>query len=146
MSRDRGVTKAPFWLARAIVGMLPESFQQGGALLAAVSGFTVVMTNCMSDGATVAALGPVVLSMGAVANVHLWKVGFACAFASSFANLTIVGTPNNAIAYVGAVDPKTHKRLLTLKDFLVHGLPVTLLAWAVLVLWGFFGYWNWLRW
>jgi sodium-dependent dicarboxylate transporter 2/3/5 len=84
--------------------------------------------------------------MAGLANIHLWKVGLACSFSSSFANAMIVGTPNNAIAYVGAVDPKSGERLLRLSDFLVYGIPITLLSW--LVLWGIavFGYWRWLSW
>jgi len=139
-------TGASLWLANSLIGLLPAGLRHGNALLIAVSGFTGTLTNFMSDGATVAAVGPVALSMGQVANVHLWKVGLACAFSSSFANATIVGTPNNAIAYVGAVDPETGERLLRLRDFLIYGLPVTFGASLVLWLWAILGYWNWLPW
>jgi len=139
-------TGASLWLARGVVGLLPEGMQQGDSLLIATSVFTGTMTNFMSDGATVASLGPVVLSMAEIAQTHLWKVGLACAFSSSFANILIVGTPNNAIAYVGGTDPRSGERLLHLKDFLVYGMPVTILAWFVLWLWGILGYWKWMVW
>ena len=61
-----------------------------------------------------------------------WMVGFATAFASSFANCFIVGTPNNAIAYTLAKDLETGEQLVTLGDFFKHGLVVTIVAFAVL--------------
>ncbi|MBN1675143.1 MAG: anion permease [Kiritimatiellae bacterium] len=139
-------TGGALWLARCCMNMLPDAFQRGDPLLIAVSGFTAILTNFMSDGATVAAIGPVALSMAAVSGVHIWKVGLACSFASSFANALIVGTPNNAISYVGALDPKTGQRLVRLKDFLVYGIPVTFLAWVVLWGWAILGYWRWMKW
>ena len=140
------LTGASIWLAQSLVDSLPGALRHGDALIIAISLFTGTLTNFMSDGATVAAVGPVALSMAALADIHLWKVGLVCAFSSSFANVMIVGTPNNAIAYVGGVDPKSGERLIKLRDFLIHGIPVTLLAWAVL--WGLtvFGYWQWVAW
>jgi len=140
------VTGGSLWLAESLVGLLPVSMRSGNALVVAIGLFTTGMTNFMSDGATVAAVGPVALSMGAVGGVHIWKMGLICAFSSSFANATIIGTPNNAIAYVGSTDAKSGERLLTLKDFLVYGVPVTLIAFAVLWLWALLGYWRWLPW
>ncbi len=139
-------TGASLWLARSAIGLLPASMRGGDSLLMATSLFTTVMTNFMSDGATVAALGPVVLSMAKVSGLHLWKVGFACAFSSSFANLLIVGTPNNAITYVAGTDPKSGERLLRLRDFLIYGAPVTVLACLLFWAWAVLGYWRWLSW
>ena len=48
-----------------------------------VSIVTVIMTNFMSDGATVGALGPIALPMAELGNVSLWKVGLMLSFASS---------------------------------------------------------------
>jgi len=140
------VTGGSLWLARAIVDSLPEALRQGDMMLITVSAFTGTLTNFMSDGATVASVGPVALSMASIGSVHVWKVGLVCAFSSSFANATIVGTPNNAIAYVGAVDPRTGKRLLSLRDFLVYGIPISLLASVLLWAWAVFGYWRWTPW
>ncbi len=139
-------TGASLWLATSVINLLPGPLKQGDMLVITISGFTGVLTNFMSDGATVGAVGPVALSMGQVARIHIWKVGLACAFSSSFANVSIVGTPNNAIAYVGAVDPSTGERLLRLRDFFIYGLPVTVLAWLVLWGWGILGYWKWVPW
>ena len=69
-------------------------------------------------------------------------VGFATAFASSFAHMLIIGTPNNAIAYAMAKDPVTGEQLVSLTDFLKHGFVVLILSFAVLWLWTFMGYWR----
>jgi sodium-dependent dicarboxylate transporter 2/3/5 len=139
-------TGAALWIARTIIGIFPPALQEGDFLVVTVSLFTGVLTNFMSDGATVAAVGPIALSMAGVARLHLWKIGLACAFSSSFANALIVGTPNNAIVYTGAVDPKTGEKAVTLKDFLVYGIPVTLIALVVLWFFAILGYWRVMPW
>jgi sodium-dependent dicarboxylate transporter 2/3/5 len=78
--------------------------------------------------------------------VHVWKVGLACAFSSSFANALVVGTPNNAIAFGMGRDPETGERLLDIYDFVKYGIPVTIMAWLVLWFWTVFGYWRLLPW
>jgi sodium-dependent dicarboxylate transporter 2/3/5 len=111
--------------------------KSGEGLCIAVSLFTGVTTNFMSDGATVSAIGPLAVPMAQMSGTHPWMVGFATAFASSFANCLIIGTPNNAIAYSLAKDLDTGEQLVTLSDFLKHGIVVTLLSFAVLWLWVF---------
>jgi len=137
------VTGAAIWIADSFVAALPQSLSQGNGLAIACSLFTGVMTNFMSDGATVSALGPVVVPMARISGTHPWKVGFATAFASSFANAFIIGTPNNAIAYSLAKDLDTGEQLVSLGDFAKHGVVVTCLAWLVLWFWCIHGYWNW---
>lgn len=82
--------------------------------------------------------------MATISNTHPWMIGFATAFASSFAHMLIIGTPNNAIAFALAKDPYTGEQLVTLSDFFKHGLVVLILSFAVLWLWTFFGYWRWI--
>ena len=139
-------TGGALWLANAFVDILPDAMAQGDMLIIGVSFLTGTMTNFMSDGATVAALGPIVLPMAALANVHVWKLGLACAFSSSFANFLVVGTPNNAIVFGMGKDPETGERLLSVLDFVKYGLPVTILAWLVLWLWAILGYWQFMSW
>ncbi len=139
-------TGGALWLANSFVRLLPDFMIQGDYLAIGVSLLTGAMTNFMSDGATVAALGPIVLPMADVANVHVWKLGLACAFSSSFANFLVVGTPNNAIAFGMGRDPETGERLLDVLDFVKYGLPVTILAWLVLWLWTIMGYWRLMGW
>ena len=95
-------TGGALWLAKSFVDVLPDFLTKGDGLIVGVSLLTGTMTNFMSDGATVAALGPIVLPMAALANVSIWKVGLVTSFSSSFANVLIVGTPNNAIAFAMA--------------------------------------------
>jgi sodium-dependent dicarboxylate transporter 2/3/5 len=134
------------WLASSFVGLLPDVLTEGDGLLVGVSLLTGTMTNFMSDGATVAALGPVVLPMATLANVSVWKVGLITSFSSSFANFLVVGTPNNAICFGMGRDPETGERLLDVMDFIKYGIPVTILGWLVLWFWTIFGYWQWLPW
>ncbi|MGB2690085.1 MAG: SLC13 family permease [Desulfobacterales bacterium] len=139
-------TGGALWLAQTFVGFLPDFMTRGDGLIMGVSLLTGIMTNFMSDGATVAALGPIVLPMATLANVSVWKVGLITAFSSSFANFLVVGTPNNAIAFGMGRDPETGERLLDVMDFVKYGLPVTILAWLVLWGWAVFGYWKFLSW
>jgi sodium-dependent dicarboxylate transporter 2/3/5 len=92
----------------------------------------------------VAAVGPITVPMATLSGTSPVMVGLATAFASSFAHMLIIGTPNNAICYAIAKDPDTGEQLLTMKDFLAHGSIVLLLSFAVLWIWVFFGYWQWL--
>ena len=139
-------TGGALWLANTFVALLPESISHGDGLVVGVSVLTGTMTNFMSDGATVAALGPIVLPMATLAEVSVWKLGLACAFSSSFANFLVVGTPNNAIAFGMGKDPETGERLLSVFDFVKFGLPITILAWLVLWFWTILGYWQFMSW
>ena len=139
-------TGGALWLANTFVNLLPDCLTRGDGLVVGVSLLTGTMTNFMSDGATVAALGPIVLPMATLANVSVWKVGLITSFSSSFANFLVVGTPNNAICFGMGRDPETGERLLDVMDFVTFGLPVTLLAWLVLWFWTVFGYWRFLEW
>jgi sodium-dependent dicarboxylate transporter 2/3/5 len=135
-------TGGALWLASAFVNSLPEFMTHGDGLVVGVSILTGTMTNFMSDGATVAALGPIVLPMATIANVSVWKVGLITSFSSSFANFLVVGTPNNAICFGMGRDPETGERLLDVMDFVKYGIPVTILGWLVLWFWTIFGYWR----
>ena len=139
-------TGGALWLANSFVNLLPDVLTKGDGLVVGVSLLTGTMTNFMSDGATVAALGPIVLPMATLANVSVWKVGLITSFSSSFANFLVVGTPNNAICFGMGRDPETGERLLDVMDFIKYGVPVTILAWLVLWFWAVFGYWRWLVW
>ena len=139
-------TGGALWLAQTFVDLLPDVLTRGDGLVIGVSLLTGTMTNFMSDGATVAALGPIVLPMATLANVSVWKVGLITSFSSSFANFLVVGTPNNAICFGMGRDPETGERLLDVMDFVKYGLPITILAWLVLWVWTVFGYWRFLSW
>lgn len=139
-------TGGALWIARSFLDIMPQAISEGSGIVIAVSLFTTIITNFMSDGATVGAIGPVVLPMAAIAGVHLWKVGLACSFSSSYAHAMIVGTVNNAIAYSMARDPETGEPLLSVLDFVTYGLPAVVISLVVLWVVAFFGYWNFLPW
>lgn len=144
MGTGLATTGAALYLADTFVKILPDIMSSGTGLAIATSLFTGITTNFMSDGATVSAIGPITVPMAMIANTHPWMIGFATAFASSFAHMLIIGTPNNAIAYAMAKDPITGEQLVTLMDFLKHGTAVLVLSFAVLWVWTFFGYWQWI--
>ncbi len=143
LGKGLAVTGAALFIADGFLGLMPEFLRNGEGLAIATALFTGITTNFMSDGATVSAIGPITVPMSIISDVHPWMVGFATAFASSFAHMLVIGTPNNAIVFALARDPRTGEQLITLKDFLKHGSVVLVLSFAVLILWTIFGYWRW---
>jgi sodium-dependent dicarboxylate transporter 2/3/5 len=137
-------TGTALWLANSFVAILPESLKSGIGLCISTSFITGIMTNLMSDGATVAALGPITVPMATLSGTSPIMVGLATAFSSSFAHMLIIGTPNNAIVYSLAKDPDTGEQLLSMKDFFIHGFAVFILSMLVLWFWVFLGYWQWI--
>jgi len=142
MGKGLAETGGALFLADSFLSILPEFMRDGSGLAMAVSLFTGITTNFMSDGATVSAIGPITVPMATISGTHPWAVGFATAFASSFAHMLIIGTPSNAIAYAMAKDPITGEQLVKLSDFLKHGAVVLGLSFAVLWGWTIFGYWR----
>ncbi len=142
LGKGLAVTGAALYLADSFVGVLPEFLKSGEGLAIATSLFTGIATNFMSDGATVSAIGPITIPMATISGTHPWMIGFTTAFASSFAHMLIIGTPNNAIAYAMAKDPITGEQLVTLSDFFKHGSMVLILSFLVLWFWTILGYWR----
>jgi sodium-dependent dicarboxylate transporter 2/3/5 len=135
-------TGGALYLADGFLNILPQFMQHGSGLAMAASLIAGLMTNFMSDGATVSTIGPVIVPMAIISGTHPWMTGFATAFASSFSNMLIIGAPSNAIAYAMAKDPVTGEQLLYLSDFLKHGAVVLILSFTVLWCWTIFGYWQ----
>ena len=142
MGSGLAVSGAALLLADGFVGVLPEVLKSGEGLAISTSLFCGLMTNLMSDGATVAAIGPITVPMAILSGTPPLMVGLATAFASSFAFVFVIGTPNNAIAYSMARDPETGEQLVTVKDFFKHGCVVLVINMLVLWGWVFFGYWR----
>ena len=139
-------TGGGLWLATQATDMLPGYLSEGNGLIMGVSIMTGTLTNFMSDGATVATLGPLALPMAELANVSIWKMGLMVSFTSSLANVLVVGTPNNAIVFAMSKDPDSGKRLLSVFDFIKYGLPLTIILLLVIWGWALFGYWTILSW
>lgn len=142
LGKGLAVTGAALYMADTFVRILPDFMQSGEGLAIATSIFTGITTNVMSDGATVSAIGPITVPMATLSGTHPWMIGLATAFASSFAHILIIGTPNNAIAYALSKDPVTGEQLVTLGDFAKHGAVVLVLSFMVLWFWTFLGYWR----
>ncbi len=93
-------TGAAQWVAEGFLAFLtPFGADHGFGLWAAVSVLTTGVTNTMSNGAAVAVLGPIVLNAAAVAGESPIIIGYVTAISSSFAYLTVVGTPACTIVY-----------------------------------------------
>jgi len=93
-------TGAAAWVAESfLTALAPIGGDQGIGLMAAVSVLTTTITNMMSNGAAVAVLGPIVLKMASLAGESPLVIGFVTAVSSSFAYLTVVGTPACTIVY-----------------------------------------------
>jgi solute carrier family 13 (sodium-dependent dicarboxylate transporter), member 2/3/5 len=145
MGTGLAATGAALWIADSFVNILPAFLTStGSGLSIATSLFTGILTNFMSDGATVAAIGPIALPMATIAGASPIMVGLSTAFASSFAHMLIIGTPNNAIIFALAKDYETGEQLITMKDFFMHGFVVLLISFVVLWFWVILGYWQWM--
>ncbi len=133
-------TGAALWLAHNVLGMFQHmGINQGFAMWVGLSSFSGLMTNFMSDAATTALLGPIVLPVGIMSGHpgEPWASGFAVAFATSFAHFLVVGTPNNAIVYGLGTYPDTGKRALAPIDFVKYGLLLWVLSLVLVWIIGF---------
>lgn len=144
LGKGLAATGGALYLAKGFIGMMPDAMLSGAGLPITVSLLTGLVTNIMSDGATVAAIGPITVPMAQSAGIHPWAVGFATAFAASFPHMLIIGTPANALVYIMCKDPHTGRQLVTQGDFLKHGAIVFVLSFIVLWFWAILGYWRWL--
>jgi sodium-dependent dicarboxylate transporter 2/3/5 len=133
------------WLAKSFLNILGKvNMDQGYGLWIGMSGFSGLVTNFMSDAATVALIGPIVLPMGIMTGVsgEPWATGLAVAFASSYAHFLVVGSPTNALTYGLSIYPDTGERAIHAIDFVKYGFLLWILC--MLVLWtiGFLGIYS----
>jgi len=136
---------AALWLAQSFLGILGHiGMSEGLGLWVGLSALSGVMTNFMSDAGTTALLGPIVIPMGIMTGVagEPWAVGLAVAFATSFAHVLIVGTPNNAIVYGLGIYPDTGEKVIHPMDFVKYGFILFLLSMAVVWVVGFLVVYN----
>ena len=145
MGKGLAVTGAALYLADSFVSILPDFMKTGEGLAMAAGIFTGVVTNFMSDGAAVSTIGPITVPMAKIAGVHPWMVGLITAFASSFAYMFVIGTPNNAIVFTMAKNPSTGSQLVKLIDFLKHGFAIWVISMLLMYFWVLSGYWQWMK-
>jgi len=120
-------TGAAAWVAGVFMDMLaPLGMDHGIGLMAAVMLLTTFITNTMSNGAAVAVLGPIVLSIAVGTETNPLAMGMITAVSSAFAYFTVIGTPASTIVYSSG--------LLRPKDFMVVGWRMALMSFAVLLL------------
>jgi len=119
-------TGAAAWVAGSFLDLLSIVGAEGGvALWAAVSLLTTGVTNMMSNGAAVAVLGPVVLKLAVAAGESPLIIGFVTSISSSFAYLTVVGTPACTIVYASGY--------LKTTDFLKVGWKMVIMSTIVML-------------
>jgi sodium-dependent dicarboxylate transporter 2/3/5 len=93
-------TGAASWLAKQLLAAATAfGVTKGLPLLAATTTITALTTNTMSDGPTVAVLGPVFIKAAELANTSPFAVGVATSLGSAFSYLLVIATPANAIVY-----------------------------------------------
>ena len=90
--------------------------------------FTGLLTNLLSNAATVAVLGPIVLDMGGNPII----MGIATSIASSFSYLTIVASPTCMIIYSTGI--------ISSSDYLKAGWKLFLISNFILIIVSYF-YW-----
>jgi sodium-dependent dicarboxylate transporter 2/3/5 len=125
------------WLATTFLGWLSQvGMDQGYGLWVGMASFSGLVTNFMSDAATVALIGPIVIPMGIMTGVagEPWAIGLAVALASSYAHFLVVGSPTNALTFALGVYPDTNERVIEAIDFVKYGLGLFLLSMVLLCL------------
>jgi sodium-dependent dicarboxylate transporter 2/3/5 len=128
------------WLATTfLTGLSKIGMDQGFGLWVGMSAFSGLVTNFMSDAATVALIGPIVVPMGIMTGVagEPWAIGMAVALASSYAHFLIVGSPTNALTFALGIYPDSNKRALEAIDFVKYGFGFYVLSMLLLWIIGF---------
>jgi sodium-dependent dicarboxylate transporter 2/3/5 len=128
------------WLAKSFLNMLANvNMDKGYGLWIGMSGFSGFVTNFMSDAATVALIGPIVIPMGIMTAVagEPWATGLAVAFASSYAHFLVVGSPTNALTYGLGIYPDSGERVIHTIDFVKYGFLLWILSMLLLWIIGF---------
>ena len=114
-------TGAALWVAENMISALERITPNIDVLRWFISVFlTGILTNLLSNAATVAVIGPIVLNMGGDPII----IGFSTAIASAFAYLTVVASPTCMIIHSSG--------LVKSKDYLKAGWKMFLMSATVL--------------
>ena len=120
------LTGAAAWVASSFLDILSGiNAEDGVALWGAVSVLTTGVTNMMSNGAAVAVLGPIMLKLAVAAEESPLLIGFVTSISSSFAYLTVVGTPACTIVFASGY--------LKTTDFLKVGWKMVVMSTIVML-------------
>ena len=116
-------TGAALWVAQNVISALENITPNIDILRWFISVFlTGIFTNLLSNAATVAVIGPIVLNMGGDPII----IGFSTAIASAFAYLTVVASPTCMIIHSSG--------LVKSKDYIKAGWKMFLMSVMVLFL------------
>ncbi|MEE8341472.1 MAG: DASS family sodium-coupled anion symporter [Candidatus Neomarinimicrobiota bacterium] len=116
-------TGAALWIAQNVISALENITPNIDILRWFISVFlTGIFTNLLSNAATVAVIGPIVLNMGGDPII----IGFSTAIASAFAYLTVVASPTCMIIHSSG--------LVKSKDYIKAGWKMFLMSVMVLFL------------
>lgn len=120
-------TGAATWLAARSLSMINHIIPVTGKMRVTAIGTIAMsgMTQVMSDGPSVATIGPILLESARLSGIDPVFFGVAIAISSAFAFMFIIGTPANAIVYSSG--------FLKPRDFLKAGFLVYIIALIVLL-------------
>ncbi len=110
---------AAAWLAQETVSQWANS---PAAVIALISGFSIILTEAMSNSAVVALLMPLSLGIAQQFGIDPRAMAPAVALPAGLAFTLPVGTPGNAIAYSSGY--------LRLRDMLLPGSVLVVLSWV----------------
>ena len=114
-------TGAAFWIANSVIDFLKIISEDISVLRWIVTVLlTGTLTNLLSNAATIAVIGPIVLNMGG----DLLIMGFSTAIASAFAYLTVVASPTCMIIHSSG--------LVKQSDFLKAGWKMFIMSFIIL--------------
>lgn len=133
-------TGAATWLAKQLLAAAAAfGVAKGLPLLTATTAITALTTSTMSDGPTVAVLGPVFIKVAELTGTSPFAVGVATSLGSAFSYLLVIATPANAIVYgpgfLKAVDFLKAGAVLFVLSLLLTVAGLAGLWWHVLGVW-----------
>jgi len=131
--RDTGVA---IWIANQFSHFIEYAFSitTGAPLIASTSMLTMLLSNSMGAGPTIAVIGPIVLKIGELGGVSPTAIGVSSAVATSFAYIIVAGAPASMIVYGSG--------FLKAKDFIKVGCIMSLVSILILTFVFIAGYWR----
>jgi anion transporter len=132
-------TKAAAWLAKMIVTWLGINTMPALIILAVLAAFLIIIhLGFASATALASAMIPIVISVlqeVKMVGINVWGMTMILQFVVSFGFILPVNAPQNMVAY--------STETFEVKDFIRTGIPLTIIAYLVILLLGA-TYWKWL--
>jgi anion transporter len=132
-------TKAAAWLAKMIVTWFGLQTMPALIILAVFAAFLIIIhLGFASATALASAMIPIVISVlqeVKMAGMNVWGMTMILQFVVSFGFILPVNAPQNMVAY--------STETFEVKDFMQTGIPLTIIAYLVILLLGA-TYWKWL--